>query len=510
MAKSTSLDIILRMKDEASKHLKGFKANMQGAEAASKKFGLALGGVSLAAVGLASKLAIDAAQNERVMITFDSLAKSIGASENAIGGMRDATMGLVDDVSLMESGNKLIAMGLAGTEGEMRELMNTAVRLGSAMGTGPTASMENFALMLANQSIPRLDTFGISSGRVRARIEELMSANAGMSRETAFMTATMEAAKSSLEKLGDFVPTAGEEFEQFKVKLLNAKQAIGEQLIPVMIPLLDHLVDFAQNKLPTVIQKIGQFINWITQLTQWLNQHKEVLIIVGATIFAALLPAIYAAITAFIAAAVALAPFIIGGAIIGGIIAGIYLLITNWDLIKEKTASVFGWISNFMKDIWNGIKALFESMGKSLHDTWTGFWDGLAGVVTNVWEGIKNTIKGSINWVIGKINDFIAKANDVLRQAASAVGMTAPVIPSIPKLAKGGIVTRPTLALIGEAGPEAVVPLSGANGRAAAAAGFGGGGGITINFNGPMQTSRQSAREFADEVAMMIKQRIKV
>jgi hypothetical protein len=30
---------------------------------------------------------------------------------------------------------------------------------------------------------------------------------------------------------------------------------------------------------------------------------------------------------------------------------------------------------------------------------------------------------------------------------------------TIPKLASGGIVTRPTLALIGEAGPEAVVPL---------------------------------------------------
>src|SRR5690606_7659153 len=33
--------------------------------------------------------------------------------------------------------------------------------------------------------------------------------------------------------------------------------------------------------------------------------------------------------------------------------------------------------------------------------------------------------------------------------------------PRIPALASGGIVTRPTLALVGEAGPEAVVPLDG-------------------------------------------------
>jgi hypothetical protein len=42
-------------------------------------------------------------------------------------------------------------------------------------------------------------------------------------------------------------------------------------------------------------------------------------------------------------------------------------------------------------------------------------------------------------------------------------------------LANGGIVTGPTLALIGERGPEAVVPLSSGN------SGFGGGMNITVN-----------------------------
>ena len=48
-------------------------------------------------------------------------------------------------------------------------------------------------------------------------------------------------------------------------------------------------------------------------------------------------------------------------------------------------------------------------------------------------------------------------------------------VPDIPKLANGGIVTAPTLALIGEAGPEAVVPLNRANGM---------GNNITIHVNG--------------------------
>jgi|694.fasta_scaffold11889_10 hypothetical protein len=51
----------------------------------------------------------------------------------------------------------------------------------------------------------------------------------------------------------------------------------------------------------------------------------------------------------------------------------------------------------------------------------------------------------------------------------------------IPKLAEGGIVTKPTLALIGEAGPEAVVPLSR----------LGTGGGVTVNVNGGLATSAE-------------------
>ena len=50
-------------------------------------------------------------------------------------------------------------------------------------------------------------------------------------------------------------------------------------------------------------------------------------------------------------------------------------------------------------------------------------------------------------------------------------------VPNIPELANGGIVTGPTLALIGEAGPEAVVPLD-------RMGSMGGGNNITINVNG--------------------------
>ena len=56
----------------------------------------------------------------------------------------------------------------------------------------------------------------------------------------------------------------------------------------------------------------------------------------------------------------------------------------------------------------------------------------------------------------------------------------------VPRMAAGGVVTRPTLAVIGEAGPEAVVPLS-----------RGGAGGVTINVQGSIWQTEDLARAVA-------------
>lgn len=58
---------------------------------------------------------------------------------------------------------------------------------------------------------------------------------------------------------------------------------------------------------------------------------------------------------------------------------------------------------------------------------------------------------------------------------------------NIPGFANGGIVTKPTLAMVGEKGPEAIIPLNGPN----AGAGMGGGGGVTVNVTGGLSTSAE-------------------
>ena len=79
------------------------------------------------------------------------------------------------------------------------------------------------------------------------------------------------------------------------------------------------------------------------------------------------------------------------------------------------------------------------------------------------------------------------------KAALSLAGGLAAIVASnyIKSLAKGGIVTQPTLALIGESGPEAVVPL-----------GKGGGIGTTINVyvQGSIQTEKDLAQSIAREI----------
>lgn len=81
-----------------------------------------------------------------------------------------------------------------------------------------------------------------------------------------------------------------------------------------------------------------------------------------------------------------------------------------------------------------------------------------------MWDDIKNGFKSAVNWMIDGLNKLIKGLNklkiDFPKWIPGIGGKTFGLdIPEIPKLANGGIVSDPTLAMIGEAGKEAVVPL---------------------------------------------------
>jgi hypothetical protein len=192
-------------------------------------------------------MALDAAALEGVTNTFTNLVEVVGDDAvDALEQLRSSTRGMVSDADLMGAGNKFLAMGLAGSAEEMAQLAEVATQLGMAMGEDATSSMENFALMMANQSLPRLDSFGISSGKARERILELMESTAGMTREMAFNQAVMEQAAVAMEKVGEQGETSAAKMAAMGATMENLRLKGGQALQPLLdmaVGVIGDLVD---------------------------------------------------------------------------------------------------------------------------------------------------------------------------------------------------------------------------------------------------------------------------
>jgi hypothetical protein len=99
--------------------------------------------------------------------------------------------------------------------------------------------------------------------------------------------------------------------------------------------------------------------------------------------------------------------------------------------------------------------------------------NSIGGLAARILGGLAMPVIGNVASIIGGLTDLIP--------SGPAAPTPAPPTSRIPRLAEGGIVSSPTLALIGEAGPEAVVPLDRLNS----------GGGVTINVTGGLATSAE-------------------
>ena len=146
-----------------------------------------------------------------------------------------------------------------------------------------------------------------------------------------------------------------------------------------------------------------------------------------------------------------------------------------WGSIKDKFSAIAGFVVKIWEDNFGWLRP-----GGAIHKALDSFREKWA----SVWDAIKGFVKGPVNFIVGGVNKLIDVFNalEIGWEAKKVRGVTvipgftfAPFnIPHIPKMAAGGIVKSPTLAMIGERGPEAVIPL-----------GRGGAGGITINILGP-------------------------
>ena len=153
---------------------------------------------------------------------------------------------------------------------------------------------------------------------------------------------------------------------------------------------------------------------------------------------------------------------------------------TILEAIKTAVSTIFNAIKSTITTIMGTIQSGISTALSSIKTTWSNMWESMKTTVINIFNGIWSAIKGVINSIIGGIekmaNGVINGINGMIKALNNLSFDVPDWVPeiggkkfgfnistigniSIPRLAKGGVVDQATLAMIGEAGQEAVVPL---------------------------------------------------
>jgi hypothetical protein len=311
---------------------------------------------------------------------------------------------------------------------------------------------------------------------------------------------------AAAQGLAGALDTLGEKFYDLQV-------ALGDNLTTLLQPLiqgLTSLVGFISG-LPEPVQT---FIVALGGLAIALTALGGVLAI-GAPIFSALaaLGPILAGIPALIAGwAGAIGPLVAGLGTLAKILIGVFSGPVGWvalavaagvaiyafrDQIGQAFQAIGGMLqagaagfksmfidpvvagftavvqfvnTNFVQPVQASITGLVEMIGNTFRNVtqaitspFQAAFQTVRGIVNNILNGIGNAVGG----VVQAINNLIAGANIAL------AALRMPQIPflpqpNIPRFADGGVVSGPTLAMVGEGGePEYIVPQSKASGFAA-------------------------------------------
>jgi hypothetical protein len=231
----------------------------------------------------------------------------------------------------------------------------------------------------------------------------------------------------------------------------------------------------------------------IADVSAWATEHPKLTdaIVIGSAALAALLLLIGLIGVAIITVTPVIAVI---GVVIGALASPIGLL----------AVSVVALVALIVLN-WNNLKADTEAI-----------WTDIANFFSNIWQTIISGLKTDINNVIDLINGLITAIDGLhisipaIKIPGTSIGTPAVNIgfdiPQIPHLAQGGIVSVPTVALIGESGPEAIVPLSSSR--------FGGGASgsqqIVVNINGGNYLDSQGANMIAQQLAKQVLRGLKV
>ena len=373
----------------------------------------ALGGLAIAAFDSAKGAMEDAAAQE---LLAKAIGKNTNATDKQIAANEDwisqqgKLLGVADD-DLRPALSKLVAQTGSLTEAQK----GAALAMDIAAATGKPLSAVTDAMAKAyggnTAALAKLDP------KLKGLIKGGLDAEGAMS----VLADTFGGAATTKAN------TAQGQFQRLQLQLSETKETIGAALLPIIekvLPVLTRMGNWASEN-TGVFLAVGAAIAGIAA---------AVLLINGAiSAWTAITTAATAVQTAF-NAVLAMNPVTLIVIGIVALIAALVLAYKKFEGFRNIVDSVFGFIKTAVSGSIDVIKGYFSTL--------IGFYKGIFNGVATLWN---NTV-GKLSFKVpGWVPGLGGKGFDV---------------PNIPMLAEGGIVTKPTLALIGERGSEAVIPLS--------------------------------------------------
>lgn len=482
-----NIKAVITAEDKASPVLKGFsvKTVAIGSALGGALYSLANKGVSALSNSLSDAVKrVDTLNNAKR--TFANMGFGVSQVKDSMDKLNQSILGLPTPLDQAVQGVTMIAAATndVGKSQQVFSALNDAI-----LGFGGTANDVQGAVLQLSQDL--------AGGRLQAQTWNSLLQNglgptlAAMARSMGITTKALKdglsTGKISVKDFQDQLikldnngggglkslkQIAKDSTNGIQTSFANAKTAIVRAMANIIDSIGQARISEAIN---TVGTAIANLIIWFANLAKFIIDHKPLLFaLAGAftgiaiAIGVALAPAIWDAVVAFSALVVAAAPFIAVGAAIG-LIA--YEIIKHWQGVKNFFLGVWDWFKKtwplllavLLGPFGLAVAIIIKNWGSILN-----FFKTLPGKIKGFVSSVGGFILAPFKWAFNEIaklwNNTVAKVSFKAPSWVPKIGGKGWSIPKIPELAQGGIVTKPTLAVIGEAGPEAVVPLNKSNG----------------------------------------------
>lgn len=446
--------------------------------------------------------------------TYNDLYRVLGDGGQATEAAQHLAMLTTNEQALAEW--TTICQGVYGTFGaslpieSLTEAVNHTAQLGEVQGSLADAlEWSGISVDEFNKQLAECQTVEEREALIRSTLNGQYGEAAKLYEENNAQVLAQRDAQAKLQqKLADLGTTLA--------PVITAFTNFGTDALALITP---YIKDLAEQLVPLLETAIEDASAAMETAAQWVKENETVLIAVAtaigvvvaaigmynavaaikAAMAAAEVASVWGLVAAYAAQAVAMfaaiAPYLLIAAAIAAVIAIIVLCVKHWDEIKEAAANAWkviqdawkaagewfqknvvdkiqqvfsnigSWFSEKFNSAWNGIKKAFSAVSSFFGGIWNSIKKIFSDVGSAIASGIKGAVSNAVNSVLRTaaniINTFISGINFAIGIINAIPGVNIGKLQklSVPAMAKGGVVDSATLALIGENGQEAVLPL---------------------------------------------------